>query len=180
MIRKINIRLYLISLLFILFEFFSYTTVYAQTLSSDQQKDLMSTLSTYGDQAKTNYEFYVAGINCYENQLKRIAYFMDTKFTAFFYNDFHGNCMLSSIFLGTIPGQQPGGDICTISTSLFNELFTQWNLDAIKNFDESHKPNSDFVQFFTKIRACLLQHTLPISVAITQLKSSSQVTEKPE
>ncbi len=45
------------------------------------------------------------------------------------------------VFFSTIPGQRPGGNICTISTSLFNKLFPSGDLDAIKT---SMKPKTEF------------------------------------
>ena len=153
-------------------------SVYAESFQPEQQKQLITLLNTHGNQAKSGLVFYLAGVDCYQHQLKALSYLKREDVYILFFNDARGNCVFNSIYLGNqLPDKELAGKMCAISDTFAARIFTPDAINAAKTAAPD-KPNPVILALFSLLRDCLK----PISAAnvLSELQSSSQVTGKRE
>lgn len=158
-----------------------FNLAFAQAITSDEENQLTSILKSYGQEVQTSADFYKAGIPCHDNKLDKIVYIRNKRYMYLFFNDTLGNCNLASIDFGLAPkNKKPiaGGCICKISTTVYNEIYTPWSLNALKTFDLTQQINPGFKQLANDVHNCLITNVVPISNVIFNVQTSIQATAK--
>ncbi len=176
MLHRIKLSYFLLQLFIMILLLFSPFLVHAQTITTVQYNELMLTLTTHGQEVKTNFDFYKAGLDCYQHQLKKITYLDRTPFIYLYFNDSLGNCILSRIYLKIIPNQTPGASFCMISDSINTLMAKPWFQDAMKQFDQTKVPNSVVNHGLSIAKQCMMQNITSITAVISMLQSSTQAT----
>lgn len=113
---------------------------------------ILDLIHKYGSPAKLGSDFYQAGIDCHRGQLGSIRTFDHANQHAFLFNDQFNNCIMvnfsSQDFVFT-------PSMCVISDSLFKQLTSDWNRDAIKSMDRTTNITPVIRTFFMSISQCL-------------------------
>lgn len=149
--------------------------LYASNLKPNETRTLAVLLKKYGQKMADRIAFFQAGVDCYQHKLIRIAYLQEEMDMYFYSNTLTGTCFLSRIYLNSLPSQFQPGSICILSKMWYEQIFTRWNLDAMKIAAQTKKPNAVLAKMGANIQRCFNQKITSVADIIYTLQSSLQI-----
>lgn len=140
---------------------------------------ILELIQKFGNEVRSNSQFYQSVNECYYKQLNSIIYFNDSykdKNSSYLllYNDKNGVCIFSSVPVNIIPQQEMTGSICKLTPDQIKKMLTPWYRDAITYYDQTKQANQLFREFILKVRQCAKPAALEDILFLLQSSTQTQ------